>query len=360
VLFNRILIRNVRVIKNAELEPSPGLNSLVGSNGSGKTSFLEALHILSAGHSFRESKIDHIIANGSSDLRIVADFADAQNHSKRVAGISRARQGSVNARLDQQEIRRLSQISKALPLLALHPESHQIISGGPSNRRRLLDWGVFHVEPGFHETWRQYKRFLDQRNAALKMGAKQTEVAVWDAGLAEAGETINSMRKAYLTRLMPLLNRLAQQFESTGTVSLEYQRGWSAGITLKQALVASLARDIQYKSTQSGPHRAEISIRDSGQDVRHSYSRGQIKLLTYLLRVAQAELLKESSGQLSVMLCDDLTAELDDDNQNRLLRVLAAIGYQIFVTSLEPISAQPFTHHSAMFHVKHGRVEQVL
>ncbi|MEM7208592.1 MAG: DNA replication/repair protein RecF [Pseudomonadota bacterium] len=360
MLFSRVSIRNVRVINNATLNPTPGINNVIGPNGSGKTSFLEALHILSAGHSFRESKIERIIADDASDLRVVADFTDSLNQPDRIAGVSRGRTGTVDARLDRQEIKRLSQLSKALPLVALHPESHQIISGGPTNRRKLVDWGVFHVEHTFHDIWRHYKRLLDQRNAALKAGARQSEIAIWDTGLADSGEKISLMRQEYLTRLKPILNTLAEQFEWTGNVALEYQRGWTADSTLAQALAGSLPRDAQYKTTQNGPHRAEIVIRDSGHDVRYTYSRGQIKLLTYLIRVAQAELLKESNGQLSVILCDDLAAELDLENQHRLLQVLTDVGYQVFVTSLAPIKNESATKDSAVFHVKHGSIAQVV
>ena len=101
----------------------------------------------------------------------------------------------------------MSSLAKIMPVHVIDPNIHSLIEGSPRDRRRFLDWGVFHVEHGYLEVWRRYRRTLGQRNAALKLGRGS---AVWDASLLEAGTEVDFARRRYAGDLVAALEGLGE------------------------------------------------------------------------------------------------------------------------------------------------------
>lgn len=165
--LEQLRLRNFRCFEEAHLELDPDLNWIVGQNASGKTSLLEALFFLGHGRSFRTGRPDRLIRAGASRFEIVA-FLDLEGR-KQVLGVGRE-SNATEVRFAGEPLKSTAQAAKILPVVVLDSAISHLINGGPGERRRWLDWGVFHVEQEFLPSWRAYQQALRQRNEALKSG----------------------------------------------------------------------------------------------------------------------------------------------------------------------------------------------
>lgn len=353
-------IRDVRIIARAAIEPGP-VNLIIGPNAAGKTSLLESIHLLGTGRSFAASRPDRLIRHEGGPLRVVARLESDDGGLHRL-GVERGWGGPWRVRLDGATVSRVADLARALPLLVVHPGSHEILAGGPAERRGLLDWGLFHVEHPFHAAWQRYRRALAQRNHLLRRGAREAEITAWNPELVASAEVIDGYRRGYVDELARYVDRLGSiVLREPMELELAYRPGWPVGTRLDSALAERLESDRSLKTTTAGPHRAEFQVRTGGRDSRQRISRGQQKLLIYLLRLAQAEQLVERTGRRPVLLFDDPAAELDRDHQARVLAASLDSGAQLFVTALDAAQlALPENTDFRTFHVEQGRVQEVI
>jgi len=201
VILTHIDIHRLRNLLDASLDPAPGFNWFTGDNGSGKTSILEAIQCLSVGHSFRTRKVKELIHVKHEEFLLTCEIQDPSNNRQHRCGLQRHRDGTTELRFDYEPVRSMAAITQLLPVKALTPDSHRLIQDGPSGRRQFIDWGTFHVEHLFFDTWKQFRRTLSQRNQALRLNAPDSEVKSWDEQLIESGSRLDQMRKAYLEKL---------------------------------------------------------------------------------------------------------------------------------------------------------------
>jgi DNA replication and repair protein RecF len=251
-------------------------------------------------------------------------------------------------------------LATLLPAQAIDPEVHRLIEGGPQERRRFLDWGVFHVEPTFVDHWRRYQRALRQRNAALRAGQGTQAVRAWDPELIESGLQVAASRRRYLESLAPAVAATAQRLLGE-PLELALLQGWAADRALAEALEASWPRDVERGLTHSGPHRADLSVRFAGAPARDRVSRGQQKLAASALLLGQLRCDAALGSSVAALLVDDPAAELDAGNLERLLAEVVDLPAQLFVTALDPqnpaLSRLP---EGSRFHVEHGVVTRLI
>lgn len=357
-------VRDVRCITTAALEPAPAVNLIVGGNAAGKTSLLEAIHLLATGRSFAASRPSRMIRNSAASLRVVARVQEERSPQRlHRLGLERGATGPATMRLDGSDVTRIAELARVLPVVAIHPDSHELVAGGPAARRRLLDQGLFHVEHSFHATWQRYRRSLAQRNALLRSSRNATaELDAWERELAESGERMDELRRWYATLLDDVIRRRAADLVGDDIrLRLDYRRGWPEEIDFLESLRRSRGRDREQMTTTVGPHRADLVLRWDDRDSRQRVSRGQQKLLVYLLRLAQAEQLAQSTGEGCVLLLDDPAAELDAERRARVLELSVDVGAQVFITALEPGMIPLASYEGvSLFHVEQGRVREVV
>ncbi len=345
-------VQHFRNLKNIHIKPLPGLNYIIGPNGSGKSSLLESIHCLGRGKSFRTHKTNRLICEGCSSFTVLGHVQ--QQGRQFTVGMQRER-GKSTIKLEGRLIARSSELTQALPVAVLEPGLHRLIEEGPEYRRKFLDWGVFHVEHGFHQIWSNYRRVLAQRNAALRSGGPRASIVNWDQDLVQTGDQLNQARQHYLKNLMKYVSAYSQKFPDLAEVQITYQQGWREGESYADYLTAQYASDKERGFTQFGPHRADLRIRIQGVDAREYLSRGQQKVLVALLVLAQCEQMRMQDTSV-VVLVDDLPSELDTDKRRMLMQSLTETGAQIFLTgtdsSLFPLDD---TEHG-MFHVEQGQI----
>jgi DNA replication and repair protein RecF len=349
--LRRLGIRDFRCIESAELEFDARCNVISGENASGKTSLLEAIFFLGRGRSFRTARNETLIRKSRDELLLTGRLL--RGDRSQAVGIRFGREG-IEARSGGDRVSGLAELATILPVQAIDPEVHRLVEEGPQERRRYLDWGVFHVEPSFVDHWRRYQRALRQRNAALRAGSEPRAIRAWDLELITAGETVADYRQRYVGHLQPHIAAVGQRLLGQ-SVEIGLHRGWSGDLSLADAVDAAWARDQDRGVTHAGPHRADLSIRVGGEIARDRISRGQQKLVAAALLLGQLRCDAEQGSALAVLLVDDPAAELDSANLERFLHEVLELPAQLFVTALDArnpsIESLPAGH---MFHVEHG------
>ena len=348
-MIRRFTAKNFRCLENIDVSLSPDFNLIYGSNASGKTSILEALAYLGRGKSFRGAPTTSLVRHGEQEFVLFGETENGARHQR--VGVRNSREG-LEIRVDGRSDVGAAGLAEALPLQVIDPEVHNLVAGGPEQRRRFLDWVGFHVEPEHLFNWRQFRRALKQRNAALKGQAGQAAIRSWDAEFVELGMKLDeSRRKALDAAGVALLEHGAKLLGTE--LGFEYQQGWNSARTLAEALEEGLARDRQQGVTQSGPHRADLKVTYDERQARKLVSRGQQKLLASAMVLAAAETAQTALERPLLLLLDDPAAELDGEALGRLLEAVRSLGCQVVATSLDR-GALELPPSTRLFHVEHG------
>jgi len=349
-------IQHLRNIEQTKLEFSPSVNLIIGPNASGKTSLLEAISLICQGRSFRTTRIDQLIQHQQNGMLLVAHHE--QDNEKQIIGLARENR-KTRVKINGQAISKTTELAGRIPLFILIPESHELLDSGPKMRRQYLDWGVFHVEHQYLDIWKQYHRILRQRNSALRRNRTKQEIQAWDLPLIEKAELLHRFRQDYIDELSPVLAKYGEQLIDENP-QFAYQPGWEkkdGSLDLAGQLSEGFSQDQERGFTRLGPHRADIKIKISGKAVQTVFSRGQQKLLICAMTLAQLKLQPVDS----ILLVDDLPAELDPQRRAILMNALKETGAQVFVTATEPdlIELSGWSEPK-MFHVKHGSFQDVV
>jgi DNA replication and repair protein RecF len=354
-VLSSINIENFRCIESARLELDPRGTGILGRNASGKTSLLEAIFFLGHARSLRTNTREKLVRKGESFFRVVGEIDTPRG--KLVAG-SEFMGGHSRTRLAGQGVSSISEIAEILPIQLIDPSVHRLVEEGSARRRRLLDWGVFHVEHNFLASWRRYQRSLLQRNAALRSGQSVSVISAWEGEMADCGHAVDRYRAAYAEALQPIFEEIASRLLDEPT-TFEYRRGWSKDATLGEELMAKRSRDLQLRTTTMGPHRSDLTFRVADVLARDRISRGQQKLLACAFILAQVQLRSLSAPVPTCLLLDDPAAELDVDNLGKLLEVIDSVPSQLIVTSVSEEGLRGI-NVVRRFHVEQGKFTPML
>ncbi len=353
-----LAVEGFRCIERAELALHPRLNLISGENASGKTSLLEAIYFLGRGRSFRTAHAENLIRSSGTAFQLIGRIG-SPDERVRTLGMKLDRSG-IDIRHAGRSIGALAELATVLPVQAIDPEVHRLIEGGPQERRRYLDWGVFHVEPGFIGCWRRYQRALRQRNAGLKANLAEALVRIWDKELVEAGMEVARLRESYAGSLGRYVSDVAERLVGQ-PIELMLSRGWSGDRTLEEAVAATWARDQARGLTHCGPHRADLVVRFEGAAAKDRVSRGQQKLLAAAMVLGQLHCDAGLGSQLAGLLVDDPAAELDEKHLERLLDEVSKLPAQLVVTALDANNAAlERLADGHRFHVEHGQVTRLI
>jgi DNA replication and repair protein RecF len=353
LIIRKLHVENFRNLERVEIDAHARLNLFHGANGAGKTSLLEAVVVLSRGRSFRTTQAVELIGPFDSTFRIYALTEGPGDTSHRL-GLERSGK-RWRGRKDGMDLSQLSELTRALPLVLMEPDSHLLVSGPPEVRRRYLDWGMFHVEPGFLEAWRNFSRALKQRNAALRKQQKAMLDSL-DSVLARHGERLSRYRQNHFESISANISKILAELDpALSDISLDYQAGWH-GADYGATLRANRSRDLERGLTASGPHRADMVLSCGSSAARAVLSRGEQKLLAAALVLTQAEQLA-GVGEKPLILLDDLGSEFDGKHFESVLHRALACEAQVWVTGTRDGGVgQP----CARFHVEQGVVREVV
>ncbi len=365
-------IDRLRNLENVEIVFQSQCSIFHGLNGSGKTSLLEAVYLLGRGNSFRSKNLDNLVNYGKSDFICFAQLSNAADDK-----VGFSRNGDSHTTLikkNGEAVRSLSELASTLPVLLITPQTFDLLTGGPKERRRFLDWGVFHVEHEYKRVWQQWRRVLNQRNKILKNATiNRFELSSWDNQFSELSEKVSAYRKHYSDVLIDTFRSLLEcsDFTKNGNaetigilrqIEFHYEKGWKLKTGLEEQLANCYETDYRYGYSTIGPQKAELQFKFSEKPVTEVLSRGQLKALITTLLVAQLTILKKKTDQQCTVLIDDIGAELDMGSQVFLLKEILKNKAQALVTVLDADNARNLAStvnedfEVQMFHVEHGQI----
>jgi DNA replication and repair protein RecF len=336
VKLSELEISGVRNLSSVSIQDLAQINIFSGPNGAGKTSILEAIHILGLARSFRGTQLQPVIQYHQDTCTVFGKVLHDDEPALAV-GVKRAKRGGFRIRIGGQDEKSLIRLAETLPIQLIDSSAYTLLEGGPKQRRQFMDWGVFHVEHSFYDSWRRMQRCLKQRNAALRSG--------------KANKRTYPVFVGFLERLVDLPG-----------LSVSYSRGWDAEKSLAEVLESSIDRDLRRGFTHYGPHRADIKLQINGLNAGQVLSRGQQKLVVCALRLAQCDLMVKSTQKKCVLLIDDLPAEIDASHQGKLCTLLDSLDIQLFMTCVvaDDLVNQPWEKlkYLKVFQVLKGETEE--
>jgi DNA replication and repair protein RecF len=337
--------------------PEPGLNVLVGKNGQGKTSLLEALHVLLTGRSFRTAKLVDCLGWDAGGRATLAGELATGSQVREVRLELQARDGGVDVR---------GTLCPWAGAVSFAASDLALLTGGPQLRRAYLDGAAARLVPAHAETCRRYRLVLQQRTRLLADLVGRPDgaqlLAPWDEQLATLGSELVHRRVETLALVADAVREVQAALapEAPG-VTLSYEPTVPPGgdretsqRALLSALVASRPGDLRRGLTQVGPHRDDVAVRLGRADARIAASRGEQRLLALALRLAVAVVTRRRRGDAPVLLLDDVLSELDREVGARVLAWLSCQGQVVFTAT----DAQPgATQAGTVWEVAAGRLD---
>ena len=346
-----------RNLQPGKIELDPGLQVVYGDNASGKSSLLDAMHVLCSAKSFLSAPPRKLQQFNSHEFSINGEVI--QNDHPRQKIQFRWQNSQISLIHGLQTLRRTSEYAVLQPVQAITPISYQLIDGSPDTRRRFIDWGVFHVKHEYIDVWRRFQRTLSQRNAMLIQGVDDRTLSAWSNEYVLLSQEVHEFRLAYVKILDSIVRNMTARFLPSVQVSMKYQRGWDTDRDLGEILQSNFRQDRERHFTYYGPQRAELTIRLDNKLARDVASRGQKKLITFAMYLSQASLLQESGNNSGLLLVDDLPSELDSDHQSLVFEILQELPMQVVISCIDHLQleiSEGITNK--LFHVKHGRIKE--
>jgi DNA replication and repair protein RecF len=334
-------LRDFRAYEALVFEPEPGMNILVGANGAGKTSVLEAVGYLGMMKSFRSVPDTALVRDGTQAAVIRAGVAGGA--TELAVEIELPHEGRRTVLANAKRPKRLRDMLLAVPVVAFLPDDLDVIKRSAAQRRDYLDDLASRLWPQAGADLSDYEKTLRQRNALLKQGGRAADVYTLDAldtRLSQAGARVLNHRRTVATELQEPLMHSYNVVGGSGVLRWAYRSTWgsesAAGIealalTLRTALEERRPKDFEIRTTTVGPHRDEPELLLDGRSTRLRASQGEQRTVALALRVGAYRLIEEIRDQTPILLLDDVFSELDVDRAQRVLSLMP--DGQVFVTT---------------------------
>jgi len=341
--LKKISLKNFRNFIDEEEEFEKGVNVFVGKNAQGKTNLLESIYYCAFGRSFR-TKQDRDLVNYNFSHYIVRALAYSEEKGNfEVKLIYRKDRGIKEGYINGVKCENISQIMGKIKIVIFYPDHLLIVKGPPAGRRRYLDGQMILSVPSYYHYFRQYNNILKNRNALLS-SKKNNGIWVWDEQLALYGSKIMSRRIEVVENLSKKVKEIYNNLTegrwilemkytpSLGDITPAMGEGEISKSFLK-VLDKNRDRDERLGFTTSGPHRDDICFFLNGRSLKDFGSQGQHRLAVLALKLAEAEFIKENTGESPILLLDDVVSELDFEKRQLFFKMLR--DCQVFITTAD-------------------------
>lgn len=357
VTIHALRLVNFRNTTNNHRTFSEGLIFITGNNGTGKTTILEAIGLVSFLKSFRAATDREMIRFGSTFYRVEADFSvsGVQHHVAIAFGKNTTADNTPLLKkyaLDGRANSKAAEIIGKIPTVVLSPDDMRIIAGDHSERRRFLDLLLSMLYPSYFTALQQYQRALKLRSQALRNKPDDAILAAIDRELAQAGVAILEKRRQFIPEFRDPFNANVAQISSQQDAwQIEY-RGETLHVVSVDDYMAMLrerrANDLRLRQTTAGVHRdrllfvlPSVDERDFAVDLRAVGSQGQKRTAALALKMAQFSYMQAKLGMRPVLLIDDVLNELDLKRRSSFIDFLGNVG-QVFFTTTDLVGMQEF------------------
>jgi DNA replication and repair protein RecF len=396
--LKHVSLTNFRNFIRLETDFGAGSTILVGANGQGKTSLLEAIHYLTGAASFHTASDRHLINFLALEetmpfARLVAEV-ESQERIQRIEiriiieSNSHNSEGRVRKEVLVNGIkRRMRELASSFTAVLFLPQDLKIIEGAPGNRRRFLDSSLAQADSTYASTLSEYQKVLAQRNALLKKSQEGRspldQLAFWDERLCDLAASLIRDRALALREFDQLATPIHLELtRKNETLQIDYQPSYDpasqpegqlglpidavldrTGISreeIRKGMLEVLKRnrsdEIARGVTLQGPHRDDFRPRSNGIDLRLYGSRGQNRTAMLAMKLAEIEWLKQRTGDWPILLLDEVLAELDIERREDLLSRISAVTQSILTTADLSMFTEPFQRHATIWKIDAGTI----
>ncbi|MBP3436211.1 MAG: DNA replication/repair protein RecF [Clostridia bacterium] len=340
----RLTFEDYRNLETGQWEPYGGVNVIVGENAQGKTNLLEALWLFTGGKSFRGAKDSELVGFSAEQCRLTMDFIAAEREQQAEITVKARRSATLNG----VSLSSASKLAGTFCGVVFSPAHLSLIKGGPQERRRLIDAAYCQLRPSYVSVLTEYARVLTQRNALCKAktggDAVEELLELWDRQLAQSGCRLIHARQRYIQKMAPVAREIYQglsggkeSFDIRYVSTVEHTEEKTAAeiaAELFDFLQKHHREDLAAGFTTVGPHRDDMEVLIDNRSARSFGSQGQQRSAVLAIKIAEAVLLEEVTGERPIALLDDVMSELDTSRQEYILNHIR--DWQVFITCCEP------------------------
>lgn len=368
MIANRISLDCFRSYKVVSIEPCPGVNILYGNNAQGKTNLIEALFLFTGSRSFRGAKDSELLKIGESSCRLELCFEAKNRNNTAKIEIKPQRKAYLNG----VSLESPTRLAGEFCAVVFSPEHLGLVKEGPQLRRKFIDAAICQLWPKHYSHISAYLRVLSQRNTLLKDIPRHSSLLdtldIWDQKLSDIGSQLIFTRLRYLKRLSEKTSGIYKGISDNEQMKIYYKAQGidypdlsedktkcilSIRSLLYDGIRKNLSSDIDSGYTHLGPHRDDLEIEIDHLSARLYGSQGQQRSAVLALKLAEAAILNEQTGEPPVLLLDDVMSELDKKRQDYILNHIG--GWQVFITCCDP-SVFSSLESGFVFHVSGGKI----
>jgi DNA replication and repair protein RecF len=341
MFLKRLLLRNFRNYKYAEVAFSPWINLIQGENGQGKTNLLEAIHFVSTGRSFRTHSLSDLISFGQDFFYLEAEFyKENVTQTLKVYYDENTRKVQYNETVYAS----LNCLLGILPSVLLSPDDLSLVSGNPAERRRFLDLHIAQIDPLYVHHLGRYFKAMKQRNHLLR-SKSESAIQAWEQMMAQSATYLVQKRQQTTAALktpsshwMEILSRkqdsLKINYQSSLSLPLDH---YDMALHFQQVWHKMRPKEMHIGATLVGPHRDDLIIHLTDKPAKIFSSEGQKRSCISSLRFSEWEQMSEILGYAPILGIDDFEIQLDKERRGQLKDHLSRFK-QVFLTS--PIQLQ--------------------
>lgn len=371
MILKDVILENYRNYLNLEIELDNNINLFLGENAQGKTNFIEAVHYLATGRTFRSNKDQEIINWEKNYFRIKGKLIKKNLNREFLLDIYYDRQGNKKVKINGVKYKKISDLFGYLQVVIFSPDDLNIIKGSPAERRKYIDLEICQLISTYYNTLNTYNKVLQQRNNLLKEirdnNQKRDILEVWDEQLVKYGSIIIKNRIEFLSKVVPLARRNQDEITngkeklditynssiiSTPTVEIR---------TIEKNFIDKIKqnkhKEIKKAITLFGPHRDDIIFYIEGKDLKTFGSQGQQRTAILSLKIAELNLFYYNNEEYPLLLLDDVMSELDDYRREFLMKVIRNNNIQTLITGANAELLDINIENKEVFNVVNGTIK---
>jgi DNA replication and repair protein RecF len=329
--FQSLRLYQFRNLEDTNLDLSGNQVFFIGENGQGKSNLLEALYLLSYGGSFRTRRDSEMCRDNSDSFGLDGQYT---SNAEDVRVSLRFQEGKKTISLDGETIRDRRDLVSRIPTVIFRHDDMNFVQGSPDMQRWFIDQTLSMYQPVYIDMLRRYKAILRNRNQIIRDHGDPGLLKVYDRQLAETGLQLQGQREAVMAAFNIVFSEeFAWISQLPEPFVLRYRPSWRGLTNVDQVLRYLEDRrdqEMALRTTTSGPHRDRVLFRYGDLDFLQRGSTGQIRLVSLILRVAQARFFAEQTNRLPLLLLDDVLLELDPHRRARFVARLPRSEQRIF------------------------------
>lgn len=327
MIVKKLNLVNFRKFSNFSVEFAKGLNVIVGGNGTGKTSIVEALAYISFPRSFRHVNNEDLIKFGESEFSIIANISNLTEHEIRIIYKKEGDKSIKSVYIDNKKQKLITKLHSEIIVLAFHNYNYSIIEQSPASKRYFFDWFFSLLDEKYYVNLYRYKKVLIQKNKALKTSK---DIKLWNSQLKPYASYIESAREKYISELNSII---PEEFKTEYMSSLENK-------TFEDFEEIELKRGFSVV----GPHRDRFEFYYRGRNAKLYASDGERRRVFFELVNGMVKLIEKTKNIKPILAFDELFGVLDRENIKRFIEKLEELDLQVVVTTHSKDYIKEFIH----------------